>query len=171
MIHYTPAVDKQFPSVSSCTLSGPWSGRVADLVLFLVWNAFTLENIALSQSLMGSIFTSGESLPPCVATCSFYPLCQCMFHGHDGTRPPVISMCVCLAVFSPWENRQTAGVSVKSVVSCALHTSGMNSPFIKRELLWTGQNCEKIKRRKGSDGCWGHFSMNGLKQNKTKNVI
>lgn len=60
----------------------------------------------------------------------------------------MLRVCGWLAGFNPRANRQTAGVSVNSVVSCALHTSGMSSPFIRHGLLWIGVNCQKTKARR-----------------------
>lgn len=70
-------------------------------------------------------------------------LCQHMY-GHKVALCPCVinAVCVWLARFNRRPKRQTAGISVNSVVSCALHTSGNASPFIRHELLWRGRHCE-----------------------------
>lgn len=45
---------------------------------------------------------------------------------------------------SPRANRQSAGVSVNSVISWALHTFGISSPFIKHETALKGGNLSGV---------------------------
>ena len=78
---------------------------------------------------------------PCLSQSTFPDL-----KGALCPLPSDINVCVWLAGFKPRANRQTAGVSVNSVVSCAPHTSGMSSPFIRHEVLWRGQNCKGKER-------------------------
>lgn len=62
---------------------------------------------------------------------------------------PLISMkCVSLSVWlaSLRADRQTAGLSVSSMVSCALHTFGIKSPFARH-----GSQCQTTKAGKRSD--------------------
>lgn len=73
-----------------------------------------------------------------------------------------------LAGLNSRANKQTAGVSVNSVVSCALHTSGMSSPFIRHELLWRGQNCEETKAWRRRSGWRGHL---GGSRNRLEYII
>lgn len=121
---------------------------------------------------MVDIFTSGpESSPPCGAACTLAHICANA--RSMAIKVPCVQRyqcCVCgwLAGFNPRANRQTAGVSVNSVVSCVLHTSGMSSPFIRHELLWRGQNCEETKTRRRRDGWRAQL---GGSRNRLKYIV
>lgn len=96
-------------------------------------------NWALSLAPMVDIFTGGpESLPPCGATCTLAHVCD------------IIATSACVCGWLAWilEQTQSAGISVNSVVSCAPHTSGMSSPFIRHEMLWRRLNWEEARRGK-----------------------
>lgn len=101
-----------------------------------------LENIATDCEYTHQ-YCAEDSLPY-GATCTL--ACVCAIARSLTLKVPS-DVCVWLAGVEPRANRQTAGVSVNSVVSCAPHTSGMSSPFIRHEVLWRGQDCEGTKGR------------------------
>ncbi|MEQ2250692.1 hypothetical protein ILYODFUR_003500 [Ilyodon furcidens] len=84
-----------------------------------------------------------QSSPPCGADCTLAIVCaraRSVAVKVPWSAPTTEMLCVCVWTKGGWvpgislrANRQSAGVSVNSVVSCALHTSGIGSPFIKHE--------------------------------------
>lgn len=98
-----------------------------------------------------------NSSVPCGATCSLAPL-PAHVPWPERYHVPLISMkCVSLSVWlaSLRTDRQTAGFSVNSMVSCARHTFGIKSPFSRHgsqfQMTKAGKRSDDVLRRKLKD--------------------
>lgn len=123
----------------------PWRFLVSVSTQSSLFSLKPFYFISQILSIMMGILTNCWKLSP--LWCHFHigPLRQHTFHPH---HVPLISMkCVSLSVWLALlgADRQTAGFSVNSMVSCALHTFGMKSPFNRHgSLRKAGRRTEDV---------------------------